>query len=68
VSSDTADGVAVATLPSIEQSETLAATPAEATYPFLDALGSRLDEFTNADEGFRAYLETQLGQYELPGF
>lgn len=68
VPSDMADDVTIATLPSIEESDHLAPTPAEATYPFLDALGSRLDEFTTADEGFRAYLEAQLGQYDFPVF
>jgi hypothetical protein len=68
VPSDMADDVTIATLPSIEDSDQLAPTPAEATYPFLDALGSRLDEFTTADEGFRAYLEAQLGQYDFPVF
>lgn len=61
------EDVAAATLPSIEESN-LVPSAAETAYPFLDALGSRLDEFTTADEGFRAYLETQLGQYEFPAF
>ena len=63
-----ADNVTIATLPSIEENDMLAPTPMEATYPFLDALGSRLDEFTTSDEGFRAYLEAQLGQYEFSVF
>jgi hypothetical protein len=66
--SEMTDAVTTATLASIEETSNLAPTPAEATYPFLDALGSRLDEFTTADEGFRAYLEAQLGQYEFPVF
>ena len=66
--------VTTATLPSIEGDNTLhdplplAPIHVEATYPFLDVLAPRLDEFTTADEGFRAYLETQLGQYDLPVF
>lgn len=68
VPSGLADDVTIATLASIEESDNLAPTPAEATYPFLDVFGSRLDEFTTADEGFRAYLETQLGQYDFPVF
>lgn len=68
VPSEMTDDVTIATLPSIEENDRLIPTSAEATYPFLDALGSRLDEFTTADEGFRAYLEAQLGQYEFPVF
>jgi hypothetical protein len=68
VPSKMTDDVTTATLASIEETNNLAPTPAEATYPFLDALGSRLDEFTTADEGFRAYLEAQLGQYEFNVF
>jgi hypothetical protein len=62
------------TLPSIEENDPLhapvpmAPIHTEATYPFLDALAPRLDEFTTADEGFRTYLETQLGQYDFSVF
>lgn len=66
--SDMMDDVTNATMASIEENNNLAPPGAETTYPFLDALGSRLDEFTTADEGFRAYLEAQLGQYEFPAF
>lgn len=62
------------TLPLIEDNDPLhdpvpmAPIHTETTFPFLDALAPRLDEFTTADEGFRAYLETQLGQYDFPVF
>lgn len=65
--SNVTEDVAASTLPSVEEIN-LVPSAAETTYPFLDALGSRLDEFTTADEGFRAYLETQLGQYDFPAF
>ncbi|GAB7327455.1 hypothetical protein MBLNU13_g11339t1 [Cladosporium sp. NU13] len=74
VSSSRASDLTTATLPSIEENDPLhdplpmAPIHVETTYPFLDALGSRLDEFTTADEGFRTYLETQLGQYDFPVF
>ena len=74
VSSGMTSDATTATLPSIEGGnplyDTLPLVPihVEATYPFLDALAPRLDEFTTADEGVRAYLETQLGQYDLPVF
>lgn len=62
------------TLPLIEENDPLhdpvpmAPIHTETTFPFLDALAPRLDEFTTADEGFRAYLGTQLGQYDFPMF
>lgn len=74
ISSGMANGLATATLPSIEENDPLhapipsAPIHTEATYPFLDALAPRLDEFTTADEGFRTYLETQLGQYDFSVF
>lgn len=42
--------------------------PAEVTYPFLDVLGPKIDEFGSSDENFRVYLETQLNQQQLPEF
>lgn len=51
-----------------EANDGLMTLPAELAYPFLDALGPRLDEFGSSDEGFRAYLETQLSQYGFPEF
>lgn len=42
--------------------------PTEVTYPFLDLFGTKIDEFGSSDEGFRAYLETQLNQQGLPEF
>lgn len=68
VPSDMTGDATMATMSSIEGTDSLARTPVEASYPFLDTLGSRLDEFTTSDEGFRAYLEAQLGQYEFPVF
>ena len=74
VSSSMANGMTTATLPSIEENDPLhapvplAPIHTETTYPFLDALAPRLDEFATADEGFRDYLETQLGQYEFSVF
>jgi len=74
VSSGMASDVTTATLPSIEENNPLheplplAPIHVETTYPFLDALAPRLDEFTTADEGFRTYLETQLGQYDFSVF
>lgn len=67
-SSDMTGEATMAAMASIEHNDNLAPTPVEAAYPFLDTLGSRLDEFTTSDEGFRAYLEAQLGQYEFPVF
>ena len=74
VSSGAASDVTAGTLPLIEENDSLndslpmAPIHVETTFPFLDALAPRLDEFTTADEGFRAYLETQLGQYDFPVF
>lgn len=74
VSSGVASDVTTATLPLIEENDPLhgplpmAPVHVETSFPFLDALAPRLDEFTTADEGFRAYLETQLGQYDFPVF
>ena len=74
VSSGVASDVTAGTLPLIEENDSLhdslsmAPIHVETTFPFLDALAPRLDEFTTADEGFRAYLETQLGQYDFPVF
>jgi hypothetical protein len=74
VSSGMTSDLTTATLPSIEENDPLhapvpmAPIHAEASWPFLDALAPRLDEFTTADEGFRAYLETQLGQYDFSVF
>ena len=71
-SSSLASEVTTATLPLIEENYSLldplpmAPVHVETSFPFLDALAPRLDEFTTADEGFRTYLETQLGQYDFP--
>jgi hypothetical protein len=74
VSSGIVNGLTTATLPSIEENDPLhtpvplAPIHTDTTYLFLDALAPRLDEFTTADEGFRTYLETQLGQYDFSVF
>lgn len=74
VSSGVASDATAATLPLIEENDPLhdplpmVPIHVETSFPFLDALAPRLDEFTTADEGFRAYLETQLGQYDFPVF
>lgn len=59
---------ATAPLPLLEANNGMGNVPGEGNYPFLDVLGPRLDEFASSDEGFRAYLETQLSQYGLPDF
>lgn len=63
-----AQDVSTAPMPMLNNTNGFGQVPTEVNYPFLDILGTKIDEFGSSDEGFRAYLETQLNQHGLPEF
>ncbi|KAM0716360.1 hypothetical protein Q7P37_007805 [Cladosporium fusiforme] len=62
------DVSAAQTMPMPGSNNGFGPVPMEVTYPFLDILGPKIDEFGSSDEGFRSYLETQLNQQGFPDF